>query len=397
MRWLTTETSRTLPPGVTAALLRKAIAVRPDDAALLASLGDALVAAGDLRAAVQAFEQSVAREPCNRTTWIMLAQCYLELGEAQAALDACVRSDAVLATEEIAYHRGQALELLGRHDEARAAFLSVLALGDRRLNALHHLLSPFASDPDPTNMLAFCNGLDRRYQDTAIVRAHRAIAFSRLGRTREAARLVDVEHHVMAMSFDPPAQFGGLARFNRLLADEILADDKPAMSQRDGLDIVYAPRTGTQPAMKALLTFIQDAMETYIRALPAMGLAAVMPPPDAATLFSANVVLRRNGANGEHIHRAGYISAVYYVRVPHVVVEANDERGSLVLGKCERYTGGYRPCWGTRFIKPVEGKLILIPSHMFHDVVPTGVDEPRISVAADLIPATDMGAPSPAA
>ncbi|MEI9992951.1 MAG: putative 2OG-Fe(II) oxygenase [Rhizomicrobium sp.] len=396
MHWLTTETSRSLPTGITISLLHKAIAVRPDDAALFASLGEAYVATGDFRAAAQAFEQAVAREARDRTAWILLAQCYLELGEGQAALDVCMRSDAVPATAEIAFHRGQALSLLGRSEEARQAFLSVLELGDRRLNAMHALLAPLAPDPDPTTLLAFCDGLARRYQDTAIVRAHRAIAFSRLGRTSEASKLVDLDRHVVAMSFDPPAAFGGLANFNRLLAEEILADVRPARAQRDGLEIDYAPQTRSQPAMTALLAFIRDAMDSYIRQLSALGLDAVMPPPEAGTLFSANVVLRRDGANGEHIHRAGYISSVYYVRVPRIVSEANDERGSLVLGKCERYTGGYRPCWGTRFIKPVEGRLILFPSHLFHDVVPTGLEEPRISVAADLIPASEAQAQSAA-
>jgi hypothetical protein len=386
MRWLTTETSRSLPPGTTIALLRKAIAVRPDDAALFTTLGEAYAAAGDLHAAVHAFEQAVTRDTRNRMAWVLLAQCYRELGDAPATLNACRRSDAVLPTAEIAFHRGHALLLLGRQEDARQAFLSVLELGDRRLNAMHALLSPLAPDPDPTNLLAFCDGLDERYQDTAIIRAHRAIALSRRGDARAAAELVDLHRHVLQMSFDPPAAFGDLGNFNSLLAEEILADPRPANPRRDGLEIAYAPPSRSQPAMKVLLGFIQDAMESYIRQLPALGLAAVMPPPEAATLFSANVVLRRDGANGEHIHRAGYLSGVYYVRVPRVVSETNDERGALVLGKCDRYTGGYQPCWGTRFIKPVEGRLVLFPSHIFHDVVPTGLDEPRISVAADLIP-----------
>jgi tetratricopeptide (TPR) repeat protein len=387
MRWLKSETRRSLPPGAALPLLRKALEKKPNDAALLASLGDAHAALGDYRAATEAFEQSLAREPANRAAWIMLAQCYIERGEAEAALDACARSDRVLPTgEEIAFHRGHALNMLGHPEEARAAFLSVIGGNDRRLNAMHALLSPLASDPDPSRLLAFCEALEPHYQNTAIVRAHRAIAFSRLGRTREALALVDLDRHVLQMPFDPPAAFNGLANFNRLLAEEILSDGTPPRPQRDGLDIVYAPQSRSQPAMTALLAFVRDAMESYIRQLPTLGLETIMPPPDAATLYSANVVLRRDGANGEHIHRAGYISAVYYVRIPKAVAEANDGKGSLVLGKCERYTGGYQPCWGVRYIKPVEGRLILIPSHMFHDVVPTGLEEPRISVAADLMP-----------
>jgi tetratricopeptide (TPR) repeat protein len=390
MRWLNSETRRRLPPGAALPLLRKALEKKPNDPELLAALGDAYAALGDLRAAAEAFERSLAQELANRAAWIMLAQCHIERGEAEAALDACARSERALPTsEEIAFHRGHALSMLGRKEEARAAFMSAIAGDDRRLNAMHALLSPLASDPDPSALLAFCDALEPRYQNTAIVRAHRAIAFSRLGRTGEALALVDVDRHVVQMTFDPPAAFNGLANFNRLLAEEILSDGTPPRPQRDGLDIVYAPQSRSQPAMTALLAFVQDAMETYIRQLPALGLETIMPLPDAATLYSANVVLRRDGANGEHIHRAGYISAVYYVRIPKAVAEANDEKGSLVLGKCERYTGGHRPCWGVRYIKPVEGRLILIPSHMFHDVVPTGLEEPRISVAADLIPVYD--------
>ena len=129
---------------------------------------------------------------------------------------------------------------------------------------------------------------------TAIVRAHRAIALSRLGQKAKAAELVDLERHVVQIAFDPPAAFGGLANFNTLLAQEILADIKPDHAQREGLEIAYAPQTWSRPAMRALLAFIRQAMESYIAQLPALGLEKVMPPPDAATLFSADVVLRRD-------------------------------------------------------------------------------------------------------
>ena len=40
------------------------------------------------------------------------------------------------------------------------------------------------------------------------------------------------------------------------------------------------------------------------------------------------------------------------------------------------------PCWGTRHIKPEAGSLVIFPSHIFHDVVPSRTQALRIAVAA---------------
>jgi hypothetical protein len=125
-------------------------------------------------------------------------------------------------------------------------------------------------------------------------------------------------------------------------------------------------------------------MEQWIAQMDARGLAAVMPPPPpAAQLYRGNTVLIGEGRNGAHIHGIGYVSAVYHVSLPP------GDGGDLVLGCCSSKTGGYEPCWGTRHIKPKEGWLTLFPSHVFHDVVPTGLSVPRVSVACDLIPLWD--------
>lgn len=41
------------------------------------------------------------------------------------------------------------------------------------------------------------------------------------------------------------------------------------------------------------------------------------------------------------------------------------------------------------WLKPRAGWLTLIPSHLTHDVVPSGTREPRIPTAADLTPIRD--------
>ena len=160
--------------------------------------------------------------------------------------------------------------------------------------------------------------------------------------------------------------------------------DPPALPSAEGFAINYAPRTGDRPAMLALTGFIRTAVEDYLASREARGMAAALPsPPAAGRLSLATNVLSHDGTNGEHIHPAGYVSAVYHVRAP---ADAGDGRGALLVGGVRGTTDGHAACWGERAIPPQPGMLTLMPSHFFHDVAPTRSAEPRISVACDLRP-----------
>ncbi|MES2443839.1 MAG: putative 2OG-Fe(II) oxygenase [Pseudomonadota bacterium] len=378
MRWLETQATEAIPPAAKLALLQKAIDARPGDARAYAQLGEALLLLHRHQPAIEAFEAAAARDPAGFAGWPLLAVCYLRTGRPAEALAACERGHGRPGAQ-LHIQRGLALRALRRFDEARAAFEAANALGDPSLGALKALLHPLAVKADGGPLLAYCDALDSRYRDTALVRAHRALALSRLGRTDEAGELVDLERHVRRVPLDSP-----FAGFNRALAEEIARNPAPEAPPSEGFDITYSPQTHARPALSALLAMVRDAIGAYVE--DGAGLASLPPPPEAATLYSASVILRRDGANGEHVHARGYVSTVYHVLVPEAVTRAGDDRGALALGACEHYTRGYRPCWGVRHIKPVAGWLTLFPSHVFHDVVPSRSDDPRISVSADLRP-----------
>ncbi|HEX4301299.1 MAG TPA: putative 2OG-Fe(II) oxygenase [Rhizomicrobium sp.] len=392
MRWLESEPSLVVPIDVRIALLNRAIEAGPRNPLLRQQLGDALDRRGDLRGAVEALEIAATLAPEDFSAWASLARLYTKLGEPNAALAACDR--AAVPAAAICYQRGVALRALRRSDEARLAFLSAMKLDDRDLASVKALLAPLARDPDGGLLLEFCDSLSPYCRDTALIRAHRAIAFSRLGRTEDALEIVDLDRHVARVPMPVPPPFDTITQFNAALAQEILADPTPASVSREGLDLRYEPSTSRSPALLALYAFARAAMEAYAGETAQRGLDRVQPPPpEQARLFTSNVVLRQDGRNGEHVHAQAYISGVYHVVVPDSVREAGDERGSLAVGKCETYTGGHIPCWGTRHIKPVAGWLVLFPSHFFHDVVPTRSDAPRISVAVDMRPVRPANAP----
>jgi tetratricopeptide (TPR) repeat protein len=391
MRWLESESNFDIPSAAAIAMLREAIARQPNNPALHARLGGIFEKSRLFGDGADAYEAAARQAPEDFAAWPRLANCYVELDRPQAALDACRRGEARGPSAELHFQKGRALLKLRRPAEARAAFWSAVKSNGTHIPALRALLAPMAREPDGEGLLDFCDALPQSYKDTALVRAHRAIALSRIGRVAEALQIVDLDRHVARVAFEPPAQFGVIEQFNRQLADDVLADRSAGKPASEGFDFNAAPLFRRSQAFLALREFIKAAIDDFLSEACRRGLDAVMPPPPKeGHLYESSTVLRGPGHNGEHIHGNAYVSSVYHVLVPESVSSADDSRGALALGLCASYTGGYTPCWGTRYIKPVAGSLVIFPSHIFHDVVPSRTQMPRIAVAADLQPVASL-------
>lgn len=355
----------------------------PDDARLRGYLGDTLMALTRHQEAVEIYGKS------EHQRWRELAICHRALGQASAALEIC---DLVPSPGNASWHfqRGMALLELEDTVEGRTELRRAIASGDPELAALGALLKSVSGDGDGDSLLDACNSLNPRYRDTAAARGYRALALSLCGRNAEAREIVDLDRCAMRVPFEPPRDFGNIDEFNQRLAEEILRDP-PSAPLCDGAQINQTPRTRDSPYLGALRAAIRAAITDYAqRRAEFCEPAALPPPPRHARIGCGTVVLTGRGRNGEHIHGNGYISTVYHVTVPDEITQANDGRGALVLGPCGSHSNGHRAAWGMRALPAVPGWLTLFPSHIFHDVVPTQVSEPRISVVSDLKPAMTM-------
>ena len=83
------------------------------------------------------------------------------------------------------------------------------------------------------------------------------------------------------------------------------------------------------------------------------------------------------------IHPDGWISGVYYVKIPKEV-NVNSKVGWLELGK---FPDDLIPNLKTKSddIMAEEGKMILFPSYMWHNTVPLEKNEKRICIAFDVV------------
>lgn len=371
-------------PDALASLAKKAIAQHPDSLPLRVTLARTLYHRGRFHRALAQFEDLRDRDPSAFNDWHHLARCYAKLNRLDDALRASETGLALRGESAVLRLRqGQALTRLERHDEAREALERCVALGDDHYRALTLLLRPLAQREDATALLDYCDALPPAVAG-ALVHANRAIGLSRMGRTDEARALIDLDRDIEQSMIETPDGFASLAEFNMALARESLDRQTASAEERD---ILYCPSLDQRPVLAALLPVIRAAMEDYVQRRAAHGLDAALPPPSgAARLFYGVTILRKDGSNGEHIHEHGRVSAVYHVQVPGSIAEATDDRGSLTVGDCAFYSGGHTACWGERRFRPRAGMLTLFPSHVFHDVIPSGVEEPRISITADMIP-----------
>ena len=385
MKW-SDEAAPAPPPDAAIELALQIVARGPDDPQLLRRLGLLLSGQKLFAAARDALAKAARIEPETFDAWPALALCHIELDAPELALAVCEQGAAYGDGPALLHYRGVALKDLGRPDEAKAALLDCLDRPGLHLNALKELLRLVSRREDGEALLALVRSLPERYHNTVPERAYRAIALSRTGQVAKAMRLYDLDRFPMYFDMDPPPAFGGIDAFNARLADDLLGRQRQQDGRRPGFSIRYTLDFRASPALQALESFLRASVDHYVARLPALGLDTILPPlPKAGRLSGAGVILTGQGRNTEHVHVGGYLSLVYHVQVPEEVRAASDNRGALALGCCSESMIDEDPCWRVRFIKPVPGRLTIFPSHIFHDTIPTGCDEARISVAADLL------------
>lgn len=98
-------------------------------------------------------------------------------------------------------------------------------------------------------------------------------------------------------------------------------------------------------------------------------------------------VLGGGGYHTPHIHSAGRLSGVYYVKIPrNPVVDQLPDAGNIEFGRPD-VDMELQFSKLTFSLKPEEGMLVLFPSFMFHRTIPLPLESDlRVSISFDLVP-----------
>ena len=322
------------------------------------------------------------------------------------------------------------LKYLDRPDDEQQLLREALASGSPktpRLLSLEAIAQADAGNRD--QMMRTYEGLLARFPDDASVKFDFAIQLLKASAPERANQLFDdvlkvspldqmalgfkstalrlmgdnrlndlVDHDAMVFKVDVPAPEGYASRAEYFAE---VASVLESLHHTHAHPIDQSVRGGTQtngflfriahPVVKQLEQQIRLAVSDALHRFPIDGTHPFWRRNVAGTqaadiLFSGawSVRLSGQGFHTNHMHPKGWISSALYIAVPDEVSGATDDAGYIQFGAPEEKLGLDLP--PIRTVKPEVGSLVLFPSYMWHGTIPFSSEQPRITVAFDIVP-----------
>ena len=283
-----------------------------------------------------------------------------------------------------------ALEGQGRWDEALEMHAAAVNMPDAIPNQLisygRALLA--CQQPDKALRQVQAGAALTPFNQRAL--AYLGLCWRMLGDVRDAL-LNDYENLVRVYEIPVPAGYGNVAEFNQRLQAVLeplhIAKRHPAeQTLRGGSQTSGNLFDRRDPEVAALAATLRLCIEDYIGRFPRNLEHPLFMRRSDSFEFSASwsVRLGRSGYHTMHTHPLGWISSAYYVEVPPEIVETDEHGGGLKFGEPDIDLGADGEA--RRKIQPAAGRLALFPSYMWHGTVPFESDEPRMTVAFDVVP-----------
>jgi len=356
------------------------------------SLAQAYFRSGQIDEAVAALEWVVAREPGSFQAFSDLGAALQESGELDRAIEAYRRAIALNADLAVVhFNLGTALKQLGKHLDAIACLEKAVAMDATQANYSATLAGYYLEEDEPGAALRSCKTCLSVAPRNLTALTFMSIALARLGDCEGAARIVDFDRLIQRRNVDAPPGYEKISAFNDALAKHVCSH--PSLKAEP---VNNATRYGrhtdnllVNPAgpIPALAQIIERAVSDYLQSLPVdVTHPYLVHRPSDFKLMMWSVVMDSQGHQLPHMHPDGWVSGVYYVKLPSVVHAATQARsGWIEFGRPLRaLTGSLEPAVKT--LRPEEGGLVLFPSYFYHQTIPFESSEQRICIAFDAVP-----------
>ena len=383
MTGIVVEPPRSLAAQGEFALLRAALAKRPDQPQLRLRLARLLNEGDAFAETVELLEGAATTAP----EFIVLGEALFAIGANERAGAAAERAAACAADTptraRALAEQAKALLRAGAGAEAAALLEQALELHPASVAAFKRLAIYHLRAGEPEAALALRERIAGQGVGHARLHAARAMALAMLGRGDEARAVVDLPARLYAKDLPPPEGWPDAAAFNAALEAELLAN--PAIRfERHGTASkkswrIDSPATGEAPAVQALLGRIAEAAAAHATTLP--------DAPERAELRSWCVITEGEGREQWHMHPYGWLSGGYYVAVPEAVAAGEGGAGCLGFGLPDGLIGAAAAAaFGETMVRPRTGLLTLFPSHAYHRTWPHNAQGKRICLAFDICP-----------
>jgi len=388
------EASKRLTPTQELSIVRAAFARSPSDL-MRERLAGLLVAADAFEEIIELLagipERSFPEE-------MMLAHAYFARETSQDTQRAATAADRALQIAATDKARAAALATLakaqtrqGQTGRARATLAEALELDPGNKDACKRITALELAYGLPETLLAHMDNLAAKGVAHSQLFAACALAHAKSGDLAAAREAVGLKHLHCSRNLPPPPGWTSIRDFNSALTEELLAH--PALRyERYGTASEHtwridAPATGEAPHLRCLLDRLSSAIERHLDRIAAIDHPWVRARPEKALLRSWCVITESDGYESWHCHHSGWLSGVYYVRVPQVISKGSGPAGCLGFGLPPELAGEEAAQrLGTALVRPREGLMHAFPSHAYHRTFAHGSGGKRICLAFDLRP-----------
>lgn len=372
-------------PAAARDILARLLEHLPDHPQILTYLGTTSHQIGDRNGALAYLERAVAVQPDHLEALQNLADLYSELRdlERSAAMYTAL-CDQTPEDPRVHARLGDVLQAQNRCAEAIRAYERSLACDPQSADVWANMCRALLWEGK------WEAALDASGRSIALHPGHSgALAL----RSVALAELVDFDRLIRPFSIAAPPAYADMAAFNCALAAFCL--DNPTLrfnpsdySTTDGFHTASFERKQVPAVVQDLIGAIEGCVATYLQERPPVADHPFLGQrAEAWEIVIWGVVLPRGGYQDAHIHRNAWLSGVYYPQVPAELGRSEEDlQGWIEFGQAQPYPKATASTPVRRF-PPVEGMLYMFPSYFYHRTVPFDVDDRRVSIAFDLIPA----------
>ncbi|MEO5962659.1 MAG: tetratricopeptide repeat protein [Thermomonas sp.] len=339
------------------------------------------------------FRAALQQAPDHHALRYAFIQLLLSARLADEALDQIAQLRARADDPILAWKQANALEMLGRTNQAGALYAQLHADWGQHTPAflnshVRHLLTAGKWDI-AAEVASRATLLEPDNQEAW---ANLATAWRLLDDPREHW-LCDYDRLVGFIEVETPPGFASQVDFLEALTANL---DQRHNARRE--PIQQSLRGGSQtpgrlfgrldPLLAATKVAMLRGVEHWLSSLPtdASHPFLMRKTPSVRISGSWSVKLWSSGNHVNHIHPEGWISSAFYVALPPSMrtSSASDEAGCIQFGQPPMELKlGLPP---RRVIRPEPGKLALFPSYLWHGTVPFEDEQPRITIAFDMTP-----------
>ncbi len=373
-------------------LIERAVQRSPQNPQFHASLAGALHALGRIDQAIVALARAHEIDPGNAVVLTNLGALKQEQGQLDAAVADYRRAVELNPDYGDAYYNlATALKDLGKLDDAIAALRRAVEITPEAAHSHVVLAGYLLERRDFESALHACDSALRLTPLNIRALGFKSAALTGSVRYDALHKLMDFDRLIAQRRVHPPAGFSSLGKFNAALADHVRNHPSmihdPIEGATRGGDHTEELLVEPKGPIALFERIVNEAVSDYLQTLPSDPTHPYLAHrPRRWQLTVWGVVLRAQGHQVAHIHPGGWVSGVYYARLPAIVNAGTDQpAGWIEFGRPpEEFSGEAAP--DVRLVKPEEGLLLLFPSYLYHRTVPYESEDERVSIAFDALP-----------